>query len=197
MDNRAQNGRSTRSFLEEGRWQPVVAALKEGDYVFIQFGHNDEVPTKKTYTTEPEFKANLVRYVTETRSKRAVPVLLTPVARRKFDSAGKLEDTHPVYAQLVREVAQEQQVALIDLSTTSMALLEQFGVENSKLLYLHLAPNEHPHYPSGRDDDTHFSDLGARRMAELVFADIRNLRLELAERTGRSQAGRTVDPQAR
>src|SRR5215211_5702800 len=79
MDNRAKNGRSTKSFIEEGLWQFVVDNLTESDYVFIQFGHNDEVPTKKAYTTEEQFKTNLARYVAETRAKKAIPVLITPV----------------------------------------------------------------------------------------------------------------------
>ncbi|RYU77189.1 GDSL-type esterase/lipase family protein, partial [Hymenobacter persicinus] len=83
VDNRAQNGRSTKTFLTENRWQPVAAALHPGDYVLIQFGHNDEVPTKRSYTPEADFKANLLRFVAETRAKKAWPVLITPVARRK------------------------------------------------------------------------------------------------------------------
>ncbi|GAA4373294.1 rhamnogalacturonan acetylesterase [Hymenobacter koreensis] len=197
VDNRAQNGRSTRTFIAENRWQPVADALKPGDYVFIQFGHNDEVPTKRSYTTEADFRANLTRFVTETRAKKATPVLLTPVARRKFDAAGKVEDTHAVYAAIVRRVAQEQQVPLIDLSQTSQALLQQYGVENSKLLFNQLVPGEHPNYPDGRDDNTHFSELGARKMAQLVLADIRALKLELANRVVKVQSKSTVDAQAR
>jgi lysophospholipase L1-like esterase len=197
VDNRAVNGRSTRTFLAEKRWQPVVDALKAGDYVFIQFGHNDEVPTKASYTTEADFQANLLRFVNETRAKKASPVLLTPVARRKFDSAGKAEDTHAAYAALVRRVAQEQQVPLIDLGQTSQALLQQFGVENSRLLFNQLAPGEHPNYPDGRDDNTHFNELGARKMAQLVLVDIQRLKLELANRVVKRQSQKAVDPQAR
>src|SRR6185437_14929656 len=105
VDNRAKNGRSTRTFIEEGRWQPVAENLNEGDYVLIQFGHNDEVPTKKSYTTPQQFTANLVKFVTESRNKKAVPVLITPVARRKFDSSGKIEETHAIYTRLVKDVA--------------------------------------------------------------------------------------------
>lgn len=197
VDNRAQNGRSTKSFLAENRWQPVAKALKEGDYVFIQFGHNDEVATKKTYTTEAEFKANLVRYVAETRAQKALPVLITPVARRKFDAAGKVEGTHTVYSEIVRVTAAEQKVPLIDLDRESQALLQQFGVENSKLLFNQLAPGEHPNYPDGKEDNTHFNELGARKMAQLVLADIRTLKLELANRIVQRAAAKTVDPQAR
>ena len=96
VDNRAKNGRSTKSFIAEGRWQSIMDQLKEGDYTFIQFGHNDEVPTKATYTPEDQFVANLVRFITESRGKKAIPVLITPVARRKFDASGNIEETHAV-----------------------------------------------------------------------------------------------------
>src|SRR3954468_7566967 len=121
VDNVAQNGRSTKSFIEEHRWQQVMDNLKEGDYVFIQFGHNDEVKEKVgRYTTPEEFSANLERFVKDTRSKKAIPVLITPVARRKFDSSGNIVDTHKEYAGLVRNVAAHQQVPLIDLDEKSI-----------------------------------------------------------------------------
>ena len=197
VDNRAQNGRSTKSFIAENRWQPVVSELHEGDYVFIQFGHNDEVPTKRNYTPEPDFVANLKRFVSEARSHKAQPVLLTPVARRKFDSAGKVEETHKAYAELVRVVAHDTNTPLIDLDARSQELLQQFGVENSKLLFNFLAPGEHPNYPDGREDNTHFNELGARRMAELVLVDIRALKLGLADHLAQGAVKKTVDPQAR
>lgn len=181
VDNRAKNGRSTQSFIDEKLWQPVVDNLSEGDYVFVQFGHNDEVPTKKTYTTEEQFKNNLVRYVNESRVKKAIPVLITPVARRKFDSTGNIVGTHEVYSEIVRSVAKQLNVPLIDLDKKSQALLQNFGAENSKLLYNHLQPGEHPNYPEGREDDTHFSELGARKMAEIVLQEIKDLKLPLAE----------------
>lgn len=182
VDNRAKNGRSTKSFIEEGLWQPVVNNLTEGDYVFIQFGHNDEVPTKKTYTTEEQFKTNLFRYVAETRAKKGLPVLITPVARRKFDSTGHLISTHEVYSQLVRDVAKQLNVPLIDLDKKSQALLHQLGVENSKFLFNYLHPGEHPNYPDGKIDDTHFNELGARMVAQIVLSEIKDLKLELADR---------------
>jgi lysophospholipase L1-like esterase len=197
VDNRAQNGRSTKTFVAENRWQPVAAALREGDYVFIQFGHNDEVPTKRSYTPEADYKNYLVRFITETRAKKATPVLITPVARRKFDAAGKVEGTHNVYAEIVRTTAREQQVPLIDLDRESQALLQQYGVENSRLLFNQLLPGEHPNYPAGKEDNTHFNELGARKMAQLVLADIRALKLELANRIVQREAPKVVDPQAR
>jgi lysophospholipase L1-like esterase len=180
VDNRAKNGRSTRTFIEEGLWRPVVENLAEGDYVLIQFGHNDEVETKKSFTTKEQFTANLARYVNETRARKAIPVLLTPVARRKFDSSGKITGTHDVYAELVRAVAKQLHVPLIDLDKKGQALLQQLGVEGSRLLFNHLQPGEHPNYPEGKVDDTHFSELGARKIATIVLAEIRRLQLGLA-----------------
>lgn len=182
VENRAMNGRSTKTFIEENRWQSVLDSLREGDYVLIQFGHNDEVKTKKSYIDEAGFQKNLVRFIEESRAKKANPVLITPVARRNFNAEGKIQETHAVYSQLVRDVAAAQQVPLIDLDKQSQALLQQMGVEGSKLLFLHLLPNEHPNYPAGKEDNTHFNELGARKMAQLVLADIRALKLPLAER---------------
>ena len=182
IENLAKNGRSTSSFRNEGLWKKVLDGAKEGDYVFIQFGHNDEVQTKKTYTTETEFKANLKQYITEARSKNAIPILLTPMARRKFDAAGKIEGTHDVYSQIVRDVAKEEKVILFDMDKITQQLYQQFGVENSKWLFLQLKPGEHPNYPEGKEDNTHFSELGARLIAQLVLAEIKQQVPELATR---------------
>ena len=187
VENHARNGRSTRTFIEENRWQPIVDRLKEGDYVFIQFGHNDEVPTKEQYTTEENFKANLIRFVTDTRENGANPVLLTPVARRHFDESGQLEDTHRVYSGLVREIAQAHDVPLIDLDATSQRLLRELGPKDSKFLFNHLAPGEHPNYPDGKVDNTHFNAYGARRIAQLVLDGIQALDLDLADRVVREE----------
>lgn len=180
--NLAKNGRSTSSFKREGLWGKIMEECEKGDYVFIQFGHNDEVPTKKSATTETEFKNNLVQYVKETRSKGGIPVLITPVARRKFDSTGKVVGTHDVYAQIVRDVAALEKTPLIDLDIQAQSLYQQLGVEASKLLFVHLQPGEHPNYPAGKADDTHFSELGARKIAQIVLKDIRTLVPELAAR---------------
>ncbi len=183
VDNRAKNGRSTKTFISENLWQSVMNDLKEGDYVFIQFGHNDEVKEKtERYTTPAEYKNNLIRFVSETRSKKATPILLTPVTRRQFDSAGHIVETHEIYSNLVRSVAKEQNVPLIDLDKKSQALLQQYGAENSKLLFDWLEPSEHPNYPEGRQDNTHFNELGARKIAQLVLEGIKALHLELADR---------------
>ena len=135
--NRAKNGRSTKSFISEGLWKSIMDEARPGDYVFIQFGHNDEsVEKKERYSTPEQYKANLVKFISETRNLKAHPVLLTPVTRRKFDKEGRMMETHEVYSKLVREVAASEQVPLIDLDNKSRDLLQEFGEENSKLLFL-------------------------------------------------------------
>jgi len=182
--NKAVNGRSTKSFIAENKWQQVLDSLQPGDYVFIQFGHNDEGKEKTgRYTTPDEFAANLNRYILESRSKNAYPVLLTPVARRTFDSiTGQLKESHPIYADRVRQVASDNKVPLIDLDAKSMAVIAKLGVTGSTMLFNHLQPGEHPNYPDGKTDNTHFNELGARLMAEQVLAGIRTLKLPLQER---------------
>jgi lysophospholipase L1-like esterase len=183
VDNRAKNGRSTRTFISEGLWQALINDVSRDDYVFIQFGHNDESKEKTDrYTTPDEYKSNLARFIEETRAKNATPILMTPVTRRQFDSSGHIKETHELYSGLVREVSKKYAVPLIDLDEKSKVLLEKFGPENSKLLFMQLEPGEHPNYPDGRNDNTHFNELGARKIAELVLAEIRELKLELASR---------------
>jgi lysophospholipase L1-like esterase len=185
IDNRAKGGRSTRTFISENRWQPIADSLQEGDYVLIQFGHNDEAKEEKykdRYTPVPDYKTNLIKFITETRAKKAVPVLITPVTRMRFDKDGKIMETHVEYTAAMYEVAKEYTVPLIDLDKKSRQLLQQLGPENSKWLFMQLDSLEHPNYPQGQKDNTHFNEYGARRIAELVLAEIRALKLELADR---------------
>ena len=182
VDNRAQNGRSTRTFLAENRWQPVVAALQPGDYVFIQFGHNDEAQNyPDRYTSPEDYRRNLIKFVTETRSRQGLPVLITPVTRRKFDKAGQMQETHVVYSAATVAVAREYQVPLVDLDRLSRELLQQLGPDNSKYLFMQLEPGDHPNYPLGRNDNTHFTELGARKMAQLVVNELKAQHVALAE----------------
>ncbi len=180
VDNRAKNGRSTRTFISEKLWQSVYDNLKPGDYVFMQFGHNDEVPEKVgSYTPPDDYKKNLVKFITETRNKRAIPIVLTPVTRRRFKD-GQVQQTHPEYSKLAEDVARAEKVSFIDLDALSRELLQQYGEENSKLLFLQLKPGEHPNYPEGKNDNTHFSELGARVMAQIVLAEVKRLGLDLS-----------------
>jgi len=179
--NRAKNGRSTRTFITEGLWKSITDELKEGDVVIIEFGHNDEVQTKKSATKPDEFKTNLSLFVKETRDKKALPILMTPVGRRLFKD-GKIQDTHTEYAALLREVATDMNVPLVDMDTKTRELYQRMGEEGSKNLFLQLKPGEHPNYPDGKDDNTHFNELGARLVAQIALAEIRSMDHPLAAR---------------
>ena len=179
--NRAMNGRSTRTFVAEGRWRAIVDSLKPGDYVFIQFGHNDEKVGTANYSSPDDYRANLVRFVDEVRAKRAHAVLFTPVVRRRFDGA-RLVDTHGQYPDAARGAARERGVPLVDMTRASAELVERLGPDSSRALWLHLEPGANPNYPTGVRDDTHFNPHGAQHMAGLAIEAIRALRLDLATR---------------
>jgi lysophospholipase L1-like esterase len=180
IENHAQNGRSTRTFISENRWQTIVDKLKKGDYVFIQFGHNDQSKEKVDRYTPPEdYRKNLIRFVEDVRAKNANPVLLTPVMRRKFDAEGKFVDQHGVYPGIVRDIAKEYKVSLIDMHRMSEKVLVNYGVENSKKLFLQLQPGENQNYPNGVNDNTHFNPKGAEEMARLAVNGIKEQKLGL------------------
>jgi lysophospholipase L1-like esterase len=115
VHNHAVNGRSTKSFIDEGRWQKIIDELQAGDFVIIQFGHNDEKTEDPLRGTDPKttFSDNLRRFIREVRAKHAEPILATPVARRKFDDAGKLQPTHKGYPDALRAVAAAERVPLL------------------------------------------------------------------------------------
>lgn len=191
VSNRARGGRSTRTFISEGRWQQVSDSLQEGDYVLMQFGHNDEAKEPQyqdRYTPVPDYKTNLERFIRETRSKKAQPILVTPVTRLVFDASGHVKETHQEYTAAVWEVGKQYGVPVIDLDKKSRELVDYFGPKYAKVLYMQVDSLEHPHYPAGRKDNTHFNEYGARRMAELVLAEIRLQQPELAKRITRKVA---------
>src|SRR5215208_722981 len=177
--NRAMNGRSTRSFIGEGRWQAIVDSLHEGDYVFIQFGHNDEKVGTDRYASPDDYRRNLARFVDEARGKSAHPVLFTPVVRRKFEG-GRLVETHGEYPEAARMTARERKAELVDMTRASAELVARLGPDSSRAFWLHLEPGASHNYPAGVHDDTHFNPRGAQRMAGLAIDEIRALRLGLA-----------------
>jgi lysophospholipase L1-like esterase len=173
--NHAANGRSTRSFRDEGRWDRLLAQLEPGDVVIVQFGHNDqkaEDPSRHA-AAETDYRDNLRRFVGETRERRAVPILATSVVRRRFDTHGQLLPTLGGYPAAARAVAAELSVPLLDLERASHALVQGMGPEASRRLYVWVQPGEYTRYPQGRADDTHFSAAGARAVAELAAQALR------------------------
>lgn len=188
VDNRAKNGRSTRTFIEEGRWAGIVEAMVPGDYVIIQFGHNDESEHKKDrYTTPQQYQANLSRFIDDVRKAGAEPILMSPITRRYFESESKIRHTHP-YAPLVRAVAATEKVVFIDMEVITRDYFQAMGDRDSALRFMHIAPGLHPNYPVGVRDDTHLNQMGAREVAQLVLAELQKHSHPLAQRL------RTPDP---
>lgn len=190
--NHAVNGRSTKSFIDEGRWDKVVEQLCPGDYVIIQFGHNDEKTDEKRHTDPgTTFDANLRRFCQEAMSKGAKPVLLNSIVRRNFgqnsdavaaddsryeagqgprvNEGNKLVDTHGAYLDSPRNVATELNVPFVDANHLTHQLVEPMGPTASKALYMWLAPNEVELYPNGREDNTHLNIYGAHVVARLLL----------------------------
>ncbi len=182
IHNHARNGRSTKSFLSEGLWQSVLDSIRPGDYVFIQFGHNDQKREDSTRFADARttYRENLIRYVRDARGAGAFPVLLTPVNRRSFDSGGRFKDKHGEYPAVVRAIAEEEQVPLIDLHERSRVLFERLGPEQTTDLFLRVPPGVYGRVPEGKEDNTHFSKGGALMIAREVAAGVRDLGLPLA-----------------
>jgi len=182
VDNRAKNGRSSKSFITEGLWQDVCRTLSQGDYVFIQFGHNDSKPDTARHTDpRTSYRANLIKYIHETQAKGAHPVLLTSIVRRKFDVAGALEDTHGEYLLVVRELAKEMNIPIVDMEQGSRKLVGELGPETSKKLYMWLEPGVCEKFPNGSKDDTHLNEYGALQMAKIAVDQMKKLNLDIVK----------------
>lgn len=173
--NHAQNGRSSKSFLSEGLWEALVSKLKNSDVVLIQFGHNDQKSGNESLyeAARDGYKKNLRGFIEDVRAKGAVPVLVTPLVRRTFDSQGELQATLGEYPAVVRKVADAMNVKLIDLNTITRDLLVGMGPLTSRDWFVHLAPGVSKNYPQGKQDDTHLSPLGAREIAGRVAIELR------------------------
>ncbi len=172
--NHAMSGRSSKSFIDEGRLAAIDAELKADDFLFIQFGHNDEKADEARHTDpESTYPAYLRQYIVAARLKRAHPVLVTSVHRRFFEADGTLRDTHGPYLEAVRRLAAEEQVPLIDLAERSRALFEQLGDEETKNVFMWGAPGEFVNFPGGVQDNTHFQERGAMLLARIVAEEIR------------------------
>ena len=195
VDNHAVNGRSSKSFIDEGRWQKVLDKIKPGDYVIIQFGHNDEKPALDRHTDPGStFDANLSRFVLEAREKGANPILCDAVVRRNFyrqvDSSvddeslrntvyedekvnsDTLIDTHGDYLLSPRNVASQLNVPFIRANQITHDLEQRLGIEGSRKLHMWFKPGEHPSVPNGRKDNTHYNIYGGTVVAALLADEI-------------------------
>lgn len=177
VKNYAVNGRSSKSFIDEGRWTTVVSALKAGDIVVIQFGHNDEKSedTTRYAAADGAYRENLRRFVRESRAANATPVLMTPIVRRQWSATGTLTNSHGAYPDAVRAVAAEMHVSLVDMEQLTSGLLQRYGVEGSKSLFVWTTEGQFAAFPAARQDNTHLSPDGAEDVARLAARGLRAL----------------------
>jgi pectinesterase len=168
--NVAKSGASSKSFIDLGRLDHILGLIKSGDYLLISFGHNDEKVDDPARYTEPSttYKSYLSQYIDKARAKGAKPVLITPVERRRFTSAGVATTSHGAYPAAMRELAAAKSVPLVDLSASSLALWNRLGVEGTKTCFLFLSPGQSANYPDGVEDNTHFQAHGAIEVARLI-----------------------------
>lgn len=177
--NHAVNGRSSKSFINEDRLLAILNDITPDDFLFIQFGHNDEKDDIERHTDPfTTYKAYLLNYIEVARKAGAFPVLLTPIQRRSFDSDEILQETHGDYPLAMKELAVEHNVTLIDMSARSKVFFEKLGPEKTKELFLWLNPGESPNYPDGVNDNTHFSEAGAKAVAKLIMDGIIENKIE-------------------
>jgi lysophospholipase L1-like esterase len=174
VDNRAVNGRSTKSFVDQGRWRELVAALEAGDAVFIQFGHNDQkIEDPERYAdAAAAYPANLRRMAGEVLAAGARPVVLSPIRRRTFSADGGLLDSLGPWAAAARAVAAELGLPFLDLHSASADWLAGLGDLASRAFFLHVPAGAYPAYPEGKADDTHLCPAGAAAVARLVAASL-------------------------
>ena len=179
VENHAKNGRSTRSFLAENRLDPIRENIKEGDILFIQFGHNDEKITDPARYTDPntDYKKNLKIFIQAAREKKALPVLITALERRTFLEDGSLSvGEHVPYVKAMKEVAAEENVALVDLNAKSRKIIMEAGDEPSKKWFMHVPAGVYPHFPNGLStDNTHLRYEGAVKFAGAIAEGLREL----------------------
>lgn len=167
--NYAVSGRSSKSFLDEGRLAPVLDRMNANDYLFIQFGHNDQkLDAERATAPFTTYKEHLNVYIQEARLRGATPILITPVQRRFFDPGGKIIETHGDYITAMKQLAVEENVSLLDLAERSKQLFEKLGPEETKSLFMWAWPGEFPNFPKGAEDNTHFQERGGMAVARLV-----------------------------
>ncbi len=172
VENHAASGRSSRSFREEGRFGPVREKLQAGDMLLIQFGHNDEKDDERHTDPETTYTAELRAYCEAALAAGALPVLITSVSRRFFVGKRSLMYTHGEYPRAVRVLARELDVPLCNLELDSRRLYLALGEEETATLFVRTAPGEHPDYPEGHEDRTHFCAKGSRAIAGVVASEL-------------------------
>jgi lysophospholipase L1-like esterase len=157
---------------------PIRNSLRQGDYVLIQFGHNDEKSDEPTLYTDPftTYEQYLSDYINDAQAKGATPILITSINRNDW-SNGALEDTHGNYPVAMRQLAQARQISLVDATALTKTYFERIGQTATTLLFMDLAAGQFPNYPDGNTDNTHLQEKGARTIAQMILADLYRQRL--------------------
>lgn len=177
VDNRAIGGRSTKTFISEGRWDKLLADVSAGDYVFIQFGHNDASTRPERHASYKDYERNLEKFIQDTKAKGATPVLLTSVVMRTFQKGNLVDDRLKGYPVITRQVAKKKQVPMIDVNQKTRDFITMLGDEPSKEYYRWVAPGVDHKKPDGLQDDTHMMDKGAKQVAFFVAEGIKETHL--------------------
>ena len=178
VDNHAMNGRSSKSFIDEGRWDKVLSQMKKGDYVFIQFGHNDEKSQDPARYTEPfsTYMENLETFIRVARDHSAYPVLITPLERRCFMDEKHLGiGAHSDYVAAMKQTAEKNNVPLVDLYSMSRMELKKAGEKNSRRWYMFFPEGEYKNHPEKSEDNTHLRYDGAVNFASLIAKGLREI----------------------
>ncbi|MES2520238.1 MAG: rhamnogalacturonan acetylesterase [Bacteroidota bacterium] len=187
--NHAESGESLKSFVSENRFEKVFSLMKKGDYLFIEFAHNDQ--KIKDFRPFFEYKDLLKEYISKTRQKGGIPVLVTSMHRRNFDSTGQIINTLGDFPAAMRQTAKEENTPLIDLNAISKILWESMGVELSKKAFVHVPAGTYPNQEKAIADDTHFSNYGAYQLAKCMVEEMRKIQLPIAKYL---QSTPTFDP---
>lgn len=179
--NYAESGESLKSFIGEKRLKKILSTIKEGDYLFIEFAHNDQKPGSSYVEPFTTYKEHLKIFIREARKRGAHPVLVTSMHRRQFDEDGKVINTLDDYPAAMREAAQEENIPYIDLNAMSKVLYEFWGPEQSKKAFVHYPAGTFPGQEEALKDDTHFSTYGAYEIARCVVKGIQDNKLGIAK----------------
>ena len=171
--NRAIGGRSTKSFVDEGRLDSILSVILPGDYLFIQFGHNDGNSSVALHTDPfTTYKTYLAMYIDGAVAHGAIPVLVTPMGRRNYDSAGKFINDFVDRCTAMKQLAVEKNCKIIDLNSKSIAFYNGIGAPATGDVFLWLTAGQYPNFPNGVSDNTHFQEYGAGQLARLVLQGI-------------------------
>lgn len=179
--NYACSGLALSSFKSGNRLEKILYLMQPGDYLFIEFGHNDEKAKGEGKGAWGQYTTLMKEFVTRARKKGGIPVLITPTQRRRFGDDGKLIPTHGEFPDAMRKVAQELQVPLIDVTNMTTLMYESWGDAVSKKAFVHYPANTFPGQTKALADNTHFNSFGAHEVAKCVVQGIKDLGLDIAK----------------